>query len=377
MTIFNQWLNDPVASSALTIALVAGTWAVAQFRPLARERRRETYEAMTTHYVELRAARDAAVPHFPPLVAVGQRELQRVLSSGDCNSDHVARQTELASALKRWMRHDIAFTAAHEVIDSEVKFRVFLWTIETIRQWRQTTVLILDGQQCSVDVLNAATDLAHDLNAFLFHYENGNYPARQTLGLLHRSLAVVAKATEPVVWERSLDARWGRRVLRIGLASQHFNDVTPIHSISDLTWKPNEGTRRLIHPRARRSVLGVSAVVLDSPLSPRLLPGLRLRVRSAYWYLVGVVSPAPKLWFAAYGGLRLRRHRRRENPLAGLLKLACDRKRGALDLSWSLHSLKQEQRDAAHAERRRHGRLAWLWSGWQPSPEQDSARTLD
>lgn len=377
MTIFTRWLNDPVASSALTIALVAGTWAIAQFRPLARERRRETYEAMTEHYVELRAARDAAVPHFPPLVAVGQRELRGALTNGDQNRDYVARRAELVSALDRWMQHDIAFTAAHEVIDSEVKFRVFLWTIETIRRWRQTTVLALDGKQYPVDVLDAAHDLAHDLNAFLFHYENGNYPARQTLGLLHRSLAVVAKATEPVVWEHSLDARWGRRVLRIGLASQHFNDVTPIHSISDLTWAPKERPRRLIHPRARRSVLGISIVVLDSPLSPRLLPGLRLRIRSAYWYLVGVVSPAPKLWFTAYGGLRLRRHRRRENQLAGLLKIACDHERASLDLSWSLHSLKHEQRDAARAERRRHGRLAWLWSGRQPGADQDSVRTFD
>ena len=77
MNLYHQWLKDPAASSAIAIAIVAGVWTLAQFRPVARERRRETYDAMTTHYAELRNARDAAVPHFPPLLAMAQERLAR------------------------------------------------------------------------------------------------------------------------------------------------------------------------------------------------------------------------------------------------------------------------------------------------------------
>jgi hypothetical protein len=359
MSVFHEWLHDPGASSAISIALVAGTWAVAQFRPVARERRRETYEAMTSHYVELREARDAAVPRFPPLLFYAQAELAQSLSDSEA-AGHVET---LAEELDSWRRSDIAFTAAHEIVDSEVKFRALLWSVQTIKAWRREDALWLGDDCFPASTLIAAQDLAHDLNAFLFHYETGNYPARQTLGLLHRSLAVVSKVTEPVIWERSMEARWGRRVLRIGLAAQHFNDVTPIHSVSDLTWSPEGQPSRLIHPRARRSVLGASFVSHDSPLAPRFLAGVRLRTRSAYWYLVGLLAPPPKLAFVSYGGMRLRRHRRVENELAGLLKLACDSAREPLDFTWSLDSLKNEQRVLAHAERRRHGTLAWLWAG--------------
>lgn len=313
---------------------------------------------MTDHYVELREARDAAVPNFPPLLSLGQIEMERMIAESASDRDHTR---QLASELSTWRKNDIAFTAAHEILSSEVKFRAILWSISTIREWRRTGELLLGSRRLPVSVLRDAETLAHDVNAFLFHYETGNYPARQTLVLLHRSLAVVSKVTEPVVWERSLNARWGRRVLRIGLAAQHFNDVTPIHSSSDLTWSPGNAQIRMIHPRVRRSVLGMSFVVPDSPLTPRLLPGPRLRLRGYYWYVVGLLSPAPKLSFVSYGGSRLRQHRRRENELAGLLKLAIDSARDALDVSWSFDELKKEQRDQAQERRAEYGSLTWLW----------------
>ncbi|HEY5193623.1 MAG TPA: hypothetical protein VIJ39_07095 [Solirubrobacteraceae bacterium] len=375
MSLLHQWINDPGASSAIAIALVAGTWAVAQFRPIARERRRETYEAMTTHYVELRPARDAAVPHFPPLLRAAQQRVLAATEQPQCNTEAGYRAHEVRAQIESWMRFDFAFTTAREIIDCEAKFRAMLWTVETIRQWRTDGILELNGVRYPQAVLTAAHDLAHDLNAFLFHYETGSYPARQTLGLLHRSLAVVSKATEPVVWEASLDARWGRRVLRIGIACQHFNDVTPIHCISDMTWKTVEGTRRLVHPRLKRTVSGASVLEGNSPIRPRLLPGPRIRIRAFMWYLVGLVSPNPRIWFLSYGGRRLHLHRRSENQVAGLMKLAItpDERQAqtaserdtelmvSLDFTWSLTDLKERQRQILRNQRKAQGRLAWLW----------------
>lgn len=361
MGFLSSWLNDPQASASLVIALVAGTWAVAQFRPLARERRRETYEAMADHYVELRAARDAAVPRFPPLLSISRAMIEEAADeAGTPHASAIFREA------REWGRFDIAFTSAREVLRSEAKFRALLCTVELIEQWRSKSELEVNGKRYPLEVLKAAETLAHDVNVFLFHYENGNYPARQTLGLLHRSLAVVSKVTEPVVWERSVhaDARWGRRALRIGLAAQHFNDVTRLHCTSDLTWK-GDGGQHLIHPRLRRETAGVS-VLTDSPIRPRLLPSFRIRLRSWYWHAIGLLSPVPKLWFLSYGGRRLRGHRHHENRVADLLGIAlarvsADKRRPSLDFNWGLNTLKAQQREKFRAQRREMGRLAWLW----------------
>jgi hypothetical protein len=361
MGIFSGWLDDPQASASLAIALIAGTWAVAQFRPLARERRRETYEAMADHYADLHAARSAAVPRFPALLAIGRDSvLEAAEAAGGRHAEAVAREAE------RWSRFDISFTSAREVLQSEAKFRALLHAIELIGRWRAEKELVLDGKRLPVEILKAAETLAHDANVFLFHYENGNYPARQTLGLLHRSLAVVSKVTEPVVWEKSVhaDARWGRRALRIGLAAQHFNDVTQLHCTSDLTWN-GDGLSHLIHPRLRQETAGAS-VLTDSPIRPRLLPALRIRIRFWYWFAVGILSPVPKVSFLSYGGRRLRDHRRYENRVADLLGIALANgsvpdRQVSLDFDWNLGTLKMQQRNRAQAQRRRIGRFAWLW----------------
>jgi len=360
--VISDWLSDPQASVSLAIALVAGTWAIAQFRPLARERRRETYEAMADHYVELRAARNAAVPRFPALLSIGRDSVQSAAESAA--GSHAAA---VAREAKEWRGLDIAFTSSYELLQSEAKFRALLCAIELIGRWRSESDLEVDGERYASEILKASEALAHDVNVFLFHYENGNYPARQTLGLLHRSLAVVSKVTEPVVWEKSVhaDARWGRRALRVGLAAQHFNDVTGLHCASDLTWNGTSG-QHLVHPRLRRETAGIS-VLTDSPIRPRLLPSLRVRLRSLYWHGVGLLSPVPKLWFLSYGGRRLRDHRRYENRAADLLGVALEggssKKDGrpSMDFSWSLETLKTQQRARVRAQRRETGRLAWLW----------------
>lgn len=368
-----HWLSDPQASATLAIALVAGLWAITQFRPVARERRRETYDAMTSHYGNLRPAREVVTPHFPPLVAMAQRRILEAASKAltvteaeDVNRDHLVR---LVADMNAWSRYGISFTGAEEVLKSEVKFRSLLWAVESIKLWRVEATFTEAGQEHPLDVLDAAQNLAHDLNAFLFHYETGAYPARQTLGLLHRSLAVVSKALEPVIWERSLHARWGRRVVRIGIASQHFNDVTAQHCISDLTWDASDG-RHIIHPRLKQLVVGAAVLTSDSPVRPRVLPSLRLRCRMWYWHLVGLISPRPQRWFLSYGGWRLRCHRHSENQLAGLLNVALDdfpnleeerRRRRSTEFSWDLRSLKQEQQEVVRRHRREQGRLNWLW----------------
>lgn len=361
MGIISEWLSDPQASASLVIALVAGTWAVAQFRPLARERRRETYEAMADHYVELGAARQAAVPRFPALLAIGRDSIREAAEAA-----HDAYSDAISHEIHGWERFDISFTSARDFLQSEAKFRALLYAVELIGRWRLESELEVNGERYSLEVLKAAETLAHDVNVFLFHYENGNYPARQTLGLLHRSLAVVSKVTEPVVWEKSVhaDARWGRRALRVGVAAQHFNDVTQLHWTTDLTWSASDG-KHLIHPRLRREMAGAS-VLTDSPIRPQLLPSVRIRMRSWYWYAVGVLSPVPKLWFLSYGGRRLRDHRRYENRLADLLGIALENnsvgsKRSSLDFNWNLEKLKGQQRARIRSQRQEMGRLAWLW----------------
>ena len=52
-----------------------------------------------------------------------------------------------------------------------------LWTLESIERWRQDGVLAIEEQVFPLEILRAAEELVHDLNAFLFHYWNGNYPS--------------------------------------------------------------------------------------------------------------------------------------------------------------------------------------------------------
>jgi hypothetical protein len=168
----------------------------------------------------------------------------------------------------------------------------------------------------------------------------------------------VAKCAEPVVWERSMQARYGRRVLRIGIASQHFNDVTRIHATSDLTWASTAGTV-LVHPRAMVMVLGTRPFINLLPTSPKHLARLRLSARNIYWYTVGLASPIPKLWLLSYGGSRLRRHRKYENRLAGLFLYTLNSSPcgASLDFSWNLAEVKANQERAARAERQRQQAL--------------------
>jgi hypothetical protein len=354
-----HWLSDPQASATLAIALVAGIWAITQFRPVARERRRETHDAMASHYAELHTARADVTPAFPALVFVGQIEVgaaaTEALGAQGAKTEKRDRLARLAADYQTWERFGISFTAAGELFDSEAKFRAVLWAIETIKEWRGAPIW-LNGRECPVSALQAAERLAHDLNAFLFHYENGGYPARQTLGLLHRSLAITSKALEPLIWERSLNARWARRVLRIGIAAQHFNDVTPAHATSDIWWTASDA-QHLIHPRLQELVAGRAIFPSDSPGVPRLLPGVRIRLRGWYWLAVGRLSPTPRVWFLSYGGWRLRDHRRRENELAGLLSLALrdfvpGDGRPSLDFSWDLDLLRRTQTEIVNERRR-------------------------
>src|SRR4051794_35829645 len=108
MGFITNWVNDPQASAAIAIGLVAGLWTLAQFRPVARERRRETHDALTTHYAELRSAREAAVPRFPPLMAIAQRAVGDAAQStlDVSGSDGVGRHhpSRILADLQDWAR---------------------------------------------------------------------------------------------------------------------------------------------------------------------------------------------------------------------------------------------------------------------------------
>lgn len=349
MTIFQEWAHDPAASAALVIAIVAGTWTLAQFRPVARERRRETYGAMDAHYGELRELRGLVVPTFPPLLAAGQEALLEASHEGQyaVNDNTAMHSARIASLVRDWKKWGVSFTSAYDILSSEAKFRCLLWSVILIRNWRADGSLWLNGREYKLEILSRAEHLVHDLNAFLFHYEAGNYPAKQTLGLLHRSFASVAKAMEPIVWERSTEARWGRRVLRIGIAAQGYNDVTPIHAVSDLKWNLEDGSSQLIHPRRKDLVFGKNIYRRDIPGSPKYLGDQRLWIRSLYWACVGKVSPTPRLSVWSYGGWRMHRHRRNENRLAGLIDFAIIRGITPLDFSWEISTLINQQIRAA------------------------------
>jgi hypothetical protein len=114
-------------------------------------------------------------------------------------------------------------------------------------------------------------------------------------------------------------------------------------------------------------------LVTDSPSRPRLPPFLRLWAKFIFWNLVGLLSPTPRFYWLSYGGRRLAKHPRRENELAGLLKVALEGGRNtatqakSLDLSWDIDTLKRNQKSIVGRELSGRGRMTWLWGS---SPER-------
>jgi hypothetical protein len=215
--------------------------------------------------------------------------------------------------------------------------------------------------------MTVARGAVDKLNDFAFEYENGAFPSRSMLGQLHVSLARASKALEPVVWEgKGKESRWGRRIIRLGLACQHYNDVNRIHRINSMSWTSPVNDEVVIHPALCKPVFGKEIIDPEIPYTPRLFPLLRLRARSRYWLAVGRLQLRPRfLW--AYGGRRLREHKRAEDKLSPALNFAVEKRRSSngvasLNFAWTLAKLpsgmdelfRQEQYQTA-------GRFAWLY----------------
>ena len=296
------------------------------------------------------------------LKKISRAENPKTAGRADPAFRHLDRLKQEATT---WCTPDlgIAYTDAAEMLASEFKFRALLWCVEKLRDIAARKDLGL-----AEEAYSAAEGLVNQLNNFVLDYENGAYPPRTLLGQLHRSIAPVAKALEPIIWARSLDGRWGRRVLRLGIAAEHFNDVVKRHRSNSLTWStPLEKKPVVVHPATTIDVYGREIVRNDIPAAPRLLPDLRLQFRTFYWRLVGKLELKPSVWIWSFGGRRLRRHMRHEDQLSACLRFALASKAGStpvsVSFSWTLDTLRHDMaRDAkSKISTTKRGRLAWLY----------------
>jgi len=382
MTIFQRWWNDPVASSSLVIAIVAGMFAIYQLRSIPGERRRRILDAMVTQYAESASNRGAFLRSCPILLKMAYDELTNRIDEEISNTAQLVRENNAEDAavadlkLRRldklrkegvlWTGQHIgiSFTSAAEVLASEFKTRALMWCIETLQDEEKRKAAGVDDQLYSI-----ARSLVNQLNNFALDYENGAYPPRTFFGQLHRSVAPISKALEPIIWERSINGRWGRRVLRLGISAQHFNDVVKVHRSNDLVWVGASNTRVVIHPAKTIDIFGKELLKNNIPTAPRILPMLRLQVTTGYWWLTGKLALRPGIWIWSFGGLRLRRHKKCEDQLSAGIRFALRNfKSGdvmvSLSFSWSLDTLRRDIAQATKSRRTamRGGRLAWLYA---------------
>ena len=119
---FGRWWHDPVATSTVFTALVAGGFALYRFRFVPSERRRETLDAMQKSYALSGPNRGLVLTGFPPFLVDSRDVLYAsVATSRPTRSD-------LLDELEVW--RDPTNTAAHEIVASEAKFRS-LWALST------------------------------------------------------------------------------------------------------------------------------------------------------------------------------------------------------------------------------------------------------
>lgn len=388
MGIWPGWWENPEASATLAVALVAGLFAVYQLRALPAERKRRILDQMVAKWALSKDDRGAVLRESPPLMLLAHKQIceaidtpQEPISSTDELTQDERRalvetrektKTRLRDEARIWERESlgVSFTAAHEVLASEFKFRALLWSIEQVRNTSDDSLVRETDRQSAVSAVESLNDFGAD-------YENGAYPPRTLFGLTHRGMAAACKALEPYIWARSLNGRWGRRVIRLGLAAQHFNDVTEIHRSNSLVWTNRYSERSemgsgpttmVVHPALTKSIFGREMLDAESLMSPRFLPLVRLRSRSVYWSGVGKLNLQPRFWFSSYGGLRMRRHGRKEADLAAMLRYVLSEKANgevpaSLAFDWSMTSVEREMKEAAEALRRPGPRsgLSWLY----------------
>jgi hypothetical protein len=383
LNLWRSWWGDPVASSALVIALFGSLFALYQLRGSLGDRRRRILDAMVQQYGNTAKVRGRILKECPRLWSLAYSAVEGAVDSEIAIKERLVQEEDADAAvalnlelrhLRRlrkeaavWMQKDlgISYTSAAEILDSEFKLRALMWCVEVLKEpslWREVGY--------TYELISLCESVVSGLNNFALDYENGTYPARTLLGQLHRSIAPAAKALEPIIWVRSIDGRWGRRVLRLGLAAQHFNDVVKVHRNSDLLWRWSDSPedKVVVHPAKTIDVFGQEILRANIPAQPRLLPTLRLRFRTFYWWLVGkaALRPSSSLW--AYGGTRLRRHRKQEDQLASCLKYGLDKLKSpdrllSLSFNWTPSSLNEGRTRVAQEEKStlQGGPIGWIY----------------
>jgi hypothetical protein len=383
LNLWRSWWGDPVASSAIVIAFVGGFFALYQLRGALGDRRRRILDAMVQQYGNTASARGQMLRECPRLFSLAYLAVKDAIDSEITSKEEEIQDQDAGAAeelnlklrhlyrlrkeAETWMRDEvgISYTSAAEMLDSEFKMRALVWCIEVLREpslWQQIGY--------TYDLTALCVSAVAQLNNFALDYENGTYPARTMLGQLHRSIAPAVKVLEPIIWERSIDGRWGRRVLRLGLAAQHFNDVVRIHRSSDLLWRWSDSAKDkvVVHPAKATDIFGQEVLRANIPGQPRLLPGVRLQFRTFYWWLVGkaALRPGSTLW--TYGGARLRRHRKQEDQLAACLRFGMKKLKSpgclwSLSFNWTVSSLREGMVRTAKKEKSslRGGLASWIY----------------
>jgi hypothetical protein len=124
----------------------------------------------------------------------------------------------------------------------------------------------------------------------------------------------------------------------------------------------------VIHPAETIDIFGKEVLRNNIPTVPRLLPMLRLQATTFYWWLIGKLELRPSGWAWSFGGLRLKRHKKKEDQLSALLRFAlgtleADGAKVSLSFSWSLDTLRRDMAQATKTGKDtiRSGSLAWLY----------------
>jgi hypothetical protein len=316
---FQRWWNDPVATTAFSIAVVGGAFAWYRFRFVPRERRRETLDAMQRSYEHSRNARRAVLSELPPFLLTGRNALWEVVT-------HDPKRPDLQAELELWT--EPTDTAAHEILAAEAKFRSLLWAIMELRR------ILSEGDEQERELLQEATVLVNELNDFAQLVELNLFDQSDVLGQLHRSIAAASKAVEPVIWERNLHGRWGLRILRLLIRAEHYNDARRIHQSSALIWN------RAAAVAGPRHIVIRAALYRD--VYGRQTEASRLAQMSKLARFAITLSGQWAMLRHRYGGRRLRRHLQAENVLVGRLRYALATGRDPLDLGWKLADIDRE-----------------------------------
>ncbi|MEG3615708.1 hypothetical protein [Isoptericola haloaureus] len=343
-------MEDPEAAATLLVA-ISGLlyWLLT-----APQRNRQAHENMVNRYSSSREDRAYVLERLPPLVLDGRRHILDAIEAEKRNPRQRDDLDDLGDEAKA--APGVSYTSAGEVLSSEFRLRSLLWAVEEVRYWRSNDVYSA--------LINRARAAVDNLNVLAMDYESGVYKPQEMFALLHRSIAVTVKALEPIIWEGTLEGRWGRRVLYLGIAAQHFNDVNKIHRRRDIIWRYRanhiSGERQsvVVHPRRTRecSVDKSSAGRINHwrrCTSRRLPASLWIKFSDVWWRGLGKMVRRPRYWCWApfltiYGGVRIWIHRRQEGELADLLVLLLrdDGSRASIDFSWSLDEKRSELKRA-------------------------------